>query len=105
MSRPEEHEWSNTTGDGYVAGFSRIYSVTGPDGTKKLTLEPCGRVTRRQEDNSRVRFLSQEEEAAISKQLRERYPNFLNIFIPPTPEPAHRKFIGGWLGIATRRPA
>jgi len=77
----EEHEWSDTTRNRYVAAFSLIYSVSGPDGTKKLTIKPWGRITRRQEDNSRVRFLSQEEEAAISKQLRERYPNYLNVFI------------------------
>jgi len=77
----EEHEWSDTTRNRYVAAFSLIYSVAGPDGTKKLTLKPWGRITRRQEDNSRVRFLSQEEEAAISKELRERYPNYLNVFI------------------------
>jgi len=77
----EEHEWSDTTRNRYVAAFSLIYSVAGPDGTKKLTLKPWGRITRRQEDNSRVRFLSQEEEAAISMQLRERYPNYLNVFI------------------------
>ena len=77
----EEHEWTDTTRNRYVAAFSLIYSVAGPDGTKKLTLKPWGRITRRQEDNSRVRFLSQEEEAAISKELRERYPNYLNVFI------------------------
>ena len=77
----EEHEWSDTTRNRYVAAFSLIYSVAGPEGTKKLTLKPWGRITRRQEDNSRVRFLSQEEEAAISKELRERYPNYLNVFI------------------------
>jgi integrase len=77
----EEHEWSDTTRNRYVAAFSLIYSVASPDGTKKLTIKPWGRITRRQEDNSRVRFLSQEEEAAISKQLHERYPNYLNVFI------------------------
>src|ERR1035441_1168998 len=77
----EEHEWSDTTRNRYVAAFSLIYSVAGPEGTKKLTLKPWGRITRRQEDNSRVRFLSQEEEAAISKELRERYPNYLSVFI------------------------
>ena len=77
----EDHEWSDTTRNRYVAAFSLIYSVAGPEGTKKLTLKPWGRITRRQEDNSRVRFLSQEEEAAISKQLRERYPDYLNVFI------------------------
>jgi integrase len=77
----EEHEWSDTTRNRYVAAFSLIYSVASPDGTKKLTIKPWGRITRRQEDNSRVRFLSQEEEAAISKQLRERYPDYLNVFI------------------------
>ena len=56
----EEHEWTDTTRNRYVAAFSLIYSVAGPDGTKKLTLKPWGRITRRQEDNSRVRFLSQE---------------------------------------------
>ena len=77
----EEHEWSDTTRNRYVAAFSLIYSVASPDGTKKLTIKPWGRITRRQEDNSRVRFLSQEEEAAISKELRERYPDYLNVFI------------------------
>ncbi|MGD0734473.1 MAG: site-specific integrase [Terracidiphilus sp.] len=77
----EEHEWSDTTRNRYVAAFSLIYSVASPDGTKKLTIKPWGRITRRQEDNSRVRFLSQEEEAAISKQLLERYPDYLNVFI------------------------
>ena len=77
----EEHEWSDTTRNRYVAAFSLIYSVAGPEGTKKLTIKPWGKITRRQEDNSRVRFLSQEEEAAISKQLLERYPDYLNVFI------------------------
>jgi integrase len=77
----EEHEWSDTTRNRYVAAFSLIYSVAGPEGTKKLTIKPWGKITRRQEDNSRVRFLWQEEEAAISKQLLERYPDYLNVFI------------------------
>ena len=52
----EEHEWSDTTRNRYVAAFSLIYSVAGPEGTKKLTIKPWGKITRRQEDNSRVRF-------------------------------------------------
>jgi len=80
----EEHEWSDTTRNRYVAAFSLIYSVPARK-DQEAYAQALGRITRRQEDNSRVRFLSQEEEAAISKELRERYPNYLNVFHSRSP--------------------
>jgi integrase len=77
----EEHEWGDATRNRYVAAFSLIYSVAGPEGNKKLAVKPWGKISRRQEDNSRVRFLSPDEEAAITAVLRHRYPDYLNVFI------------------------
>jgi hypothetical protein len=70
----DEHEWSGATSNRYVTAFSLIYSVAGPEGTKKLASKPWGKIARRQEDNSRVRFLSPEEEAMITAVFRDRYP-------------------------------
>lgn len=75
------HEWSDATWNRYLAAFSLIYSVAGPERNKKLAARPWGIISRRQEDNSRVRFLSPEEEAAISAVLRDRYPDYLPVFI------------------------
>lgn len=77
----DEHEWSDATRNRYVAAFSLIYSVAGPEGTKKLESKPWGKITRRQEDNSRVRFLSPAEEAMITAVCRDRYPDYLNVYI------------------------
>jgi integrase len=77
----EVHGWCDATRNRYVAAFSLIYSVAGPDGNKKLQSRPWGKIARRQEDNSRVRFLSPQEEAAITAILRERYPDYAHVFI------------------------
>jgi len=42
MSRPR-HKWGGATRNRYVAAFSLIYSVAGPDGTKKLAIKPWAR--------------------------------------------------------------
>ncbi len=77
----DEHEWGDATRNRYVAAFSLIYSVAGPEGNKKLAIRPWGKIPRRQEDESRVRFLSPEEEAMITAVCRRRYPDYLNIYI------------------------
>lgn len=77
----EVHGCGGATRNRYVAAFSLLYSVAGPDGNKKLAMRPWGRIGRRQEDNSRVRFLSPEEETAITAVLRERFPEYLPVFI------------------------
>lgn len=77
----ELRDWSDATWNRYLAAFSLIYTVAGPDGNKKLAMRPWGVITRRQEDNSRVRFLSPEEEATIAAVLRDRYPDYLPVFI------------------------
>lgn len=77
----ELRDWSDATWNRYLAAFSLIYSVAGPDGNKKLTSRPWGVIGRRQEDNSRVRFLSPEEEAEISVVLRDRYPDYHPVYI------------------------
>jgi integrase len=76
-----QHGWSDSTRNRYVAAFSLIYSVAGADGTRKLAVRPWGKIARRQEDNSRVRSLSQLEEAAITRELRGRYPDYMNVFV------------------------
>jgi integrase len=77
----DEHEWGDATRNRYVAAFSLIYSVAGPEGNKKLAIRPWGKIPRRQEDESRVRFLSPQEEAMITAVCRRRYPDYLNIYI------------------------
>jgi hypothetical protein len=40
----DEHNWSDATRNRYVAAFSLIYSVASPDGTKRLTIKPLGKI-------------------------------------------------------------
>jgi integrase len=79
-SEAELHEWGDATRNRYVAAFSLVYTVAGPDGNKKLAMRPWSTISRLQEDNSRVRFLSPAEEAAITAVLRDRHPDYLPVF-------------------------
>lgn len=46
-NQAEIHEWSDATWNRYLAAFSLIYTVAGPDGNKKLAMRPWGVITRR----------------------------------------------------------
>jgi len=75
----DELEWSDSTYNRYLASFSLIFRI-GIE-KEKLQINPVHSIRRRQEDNTRVRFLSLEEEVAITKVLLERYPDYVNEFV------------------------
>jgi len=75
----DELEWSDSTYNRYLAGFSLMFRI-GIE-KEKIHINPVHSIRRRQEDNTRVRFLIPEEEIAITKVLQERHPDYANVFI------------------------
>jgi integrase len=75
----EEHDWSNSTRSRYIASLSLLFPLAVENG--KVLVNPVHGIRRRQEDNTRVRFLSAEEEVKITAVLREKYPDYLGVFI------------------------
>lgn len=75
----DELEWSDSTFNRYLASFSLLFRIASEH--DKVPVNPVHGIRRRQEDNTRVRFLSPEEETKITDVLSHKYPGYLNVFI------------------------
>src|SRR5579863_9877803 len=76
----EECSWSNASRNRYQAALrSFIFRIAVED--KKLFANPATGIKHLQEDNSRVRYLSLDEEEALLKALRDRYPTYTPIVV------------------------
>ncbi len=74
-TKAAERKWSPATRNRWQAGFSLVYRV-GID-NELITKNPAAKIRRKTENNGRVRFLSDEEEARLVKAIRTRFPEFL----------------------------
>lgn len=75
----EEREWAAATRNRYQAAFSLLYRVAQDNG--KVQLNPASRIKRKLEDNGRIRFLSDKEEARLASAIRESWPHYLPHFL------------------------
>jgi integrase len=78
-SMTEERDWSNASRNRYQAALSLIFRIAVDD--KKLPYNPASGIEHLQEDNSRCRSLTLEEEEALFKQLTERFPTYTPIAV------------------------
>jgi len=71
-SAADENEWSPATINHYRTVMSLAYRLARRN--RKVEVNPVRDVPHQREDNSRVRSLSSDEEKALRKAIRERYP-------------------------------
>ena len=74
-----ECEWSGSTYNRALAAFSLIFRVAIEN--EKLPINPVHGIRRKQENNARVRFLSQDEETALTSAIRSRSPKYLPVYL------------------------
>jgi integrase len=74
-----ECEWSGSTYNRALAAFSLIFRVAIEN--EKLPINPVHGIRRKQENNARVRFLSQDEETALTSAIRSRSPEYLPVYL------------------------
>jgi integrase len=74
-----ERKWSPATMNRYQACFSLAFRV-GMENAK-IVFNPASLIVRKEENNQQDRFLSPDEEAAITKVLKKRFPMYLPAFI------------------------
>ncbi len=77
--RSDECEWSGSTYNRAVAAFSLIFRVAIEN--EKLPFNPVHGIRRKQENNARVRFLSQDEETALTSAIGSRNPEYLPVYL------------------------
>jgi len=75
-TQAEEREWAASTRNRWQAAFSLIFRV-GID-NEKIDRNPAAGIRRKTENNARVRFLSDEEEAKLKDVILKRFPAFLH---------------------------
>jgi integrase len=75
----EKRDWTDATTNRWQACFSLVFRVAVDNG--KIALNPASRIRRKTEDNQSVRFLTRDEESAITKVLAERHPSYLPAFL------------------------
>jgi site-specific recombinase XerD len=68
----EEREWSAATRNRWQAAFSLIFRV-GID-NERIDKNPASHIRRQRENNTRIRFLSEKEEATLRKVMLRRCP-------------------------------
>jgi len=75
----ENREWSPATRNRYQAAFSLVFRVAMEN--EKLDANPASKIKRKSENNDRIRFLSTDEEKAVTKVIRKTWPHYLPVFI------------------------
>jgi integrase len=74
----DDREWKPASRNRYQAAWSVIYRIAMKN--KKVTENPAAGIGKLQEDNSRVRFLSMEEEVKLIAKIRKTNPDMVPIF-------------------------
>ncbi|MBB5056075.1 integrase [Granulicella aggregans] len=75
----ESRDWTDATTNRWQACFSLVFRVAVDNG--KIAANPASRIRRKTEDNLSVRFLTLDEEQAITKVLATRHPSYLPAFL------------------------
>jgi integrase len=73
----KERKWKPASRNRYQAAFSLIFRVALDN--QKVALNPAARIERLREDNQRTRFLSPEEETALTAAVQARFPSYVPI--------------------------
>lgn len=73
----KKREWAGPTYNRYLASISLVFRIAIENG--KMAVNPVHGIRRKQENSGRVRFLSQEEEAALTSIIRSRNPEYLPV--------------------------
>ncbi|MGB8481534.1 MAG: site-specific integrase [Acidobacteriaceae bacterium] len=71
----DDREWKPSTRNRWQAAFSLVFRV-GID-NEKINRNPAAGIRRKTENNSKVRFLSAEEELRLRKVITRRFPEFI----------------------------
>ena len=79
MEQTDEREWSPATRNRYQAAFSLVFRVAVDN--EKLAINPASRIKRKAENNDRIRFLSDDEEAALVEVIQAKWPRYLPAFL------------------------
>lgn len=74
----KERRWSPASRNRYQAAWSLIFRVAIQN--KKLRENPAAKIKRRREDNQRTRWLTSEEETALSRAIEARFPAYVPVF-------------------------
>jgi integrase len=75
----DDNEWSGSTYNRYLAAVSLAFRVAIDNG--RAEVNPLTRLRRKQENNARVRFLSQDEEARLTSTITRRNPEYLPVYL------------------------
>jgi site-specific recombinase XerD len=72
------HEWLPATKNRYKNVFGKTFKIALADG--KVTGNPARLVEQRAENNARIRFLSEQEEALLRRAIKKRCPDHMEEF-------------------------
>lgn len=75
----ENRAWSNATRNRYQAAWSLVFRVAIEN--KKVRENPAAGIKRRREDNARTRWLTPEEEQALTRAIEERFPSYVHVYL------------------------
>jgi len=79
LEQTEVRSWSPATRNRYHAAFSLVFRVALDN--EKVQSNPASRIKRKPEHNDRIRFLTDDEEAELTKVLRIHWPHYLPVFL------------------------
>jgi hypothetical protein len=75
----EKNEWADPTYNRCLASVSLIFPIAIENG--KMAVNPVHGIRRKQENSGGVRFLSQEEEAALTPTIQSRNPEYVPVYL------------------------
>ena len=75
----EKKKWADPTYNRYLASISLVFRIAIEN--EKLTVNPVHGIRRKQENSDRVRFLSQEEEVALTPTIQSRNPDYVPVYL------------------------